>query len=42
MLVLARGGGSYRSLKIALRYWWPHRLTMKYNPRVHAWLWWNF
>jgi len=31
-----------RSIRIALKYWWPRRLTLKDNPRVHAWLWWNF
>ena len=31
-----------RSLRKALRYWHPHRLTLRHNPRVHAWLWWNF
>ena len=32
----------HRSFRMALRYWWPTRLTMPENPRVHAWLWWNF
>ena len=31
----------YRSLRKALRYWRPRRLTLKHNPRIHAWLWWN-
>lgn len=31
-----------RSLRRALRYWRPKRLTLPSNPRVHAWLWWNF
>jgi len=31
-----------RSFRQAMRYWLPHRLTLKCNPRVHAWLWWNF
>lgn len=31
-----------RTLKKALSYWFPWRLTLKSNPRVHAWLWWNF
>jgi hypothetical protein len=31
-----------RRLKIALLYWYPKRLTLKCNPRIHAWLWWNF
>ena len=31
-----------RSLRMALKYWWPKRLTLKHNPRIHAWLWWNF
>lgn len=31
-----------RSLRIALRYIIPRRLTMLHDPRVHAWLWWNF
>ena len=31
-----------RKLKIALKYWLPCRLTLKHNPRIHAWLWWNF
>lgn len=31
----------YRSLRKALRYLRPRRLTLKHNPRIHAWLWWN-
>lgn len=31
-----------RSLRIALRYWLPKRLTLKSNPAIYAWLWWNF
>lgn len=31
-----------RKLRQAFQYWWPKRLTLKSNPRVHAWLWWNF
>jgi len=31
-----------RSLKKAWAYIIPRRLTLKSNPRVHAWLWWNF
>jgi len=31
-----------RSLKRAFRYWRPKRLTLESNPRLHAWLWWNF
>lgn len=31
-----------RSIKKALHYWKPTRLTLKVNPRIHAWLWWNF
>ena len=31
-----------RSLKKALQYIVPRRLTLKSNPRIHAWLWWNF
>ena len=31
-----------RSLEQALQYIIPRRLTLKTNPRVHAWLWWNF
>ena len=31
-----------RSIRQALRYASPKRLTLKSNPRVHAWLWWNF
>jgi len=31
-----------RRLKIAFKYWLPKRLTLKSNPRIHAWLWWNF
>jgi len=31
-----------RSLRQALHYWLPRRLTLKHNPRIHAWLWWNF
>lgn len=30
-----------RRLKIALRYLYPKRITLKCNPRIHAWLWWN-
>jgi hypothetical protein len=32
----------FRTLRQALYYWHPKRLTLKENPRVHAWLWWNF
>jgi len=31
-----------RRIRIAFRYWRPTRLTLKRNPRIHAWLWWNF
>jgi len=31
-----------RTIKQAIRYWFPYRLTLKHNKRVHAWLWWNF
>lgn len=31
-----------RSIKQALHYLTPCRLTLRTNPRVHAWLWWNF
>jgi hypothetical protein len=31
-----------RSFKSALRYLIPERLTLETNPRIHAWLWWNF
>jgi hypothetical protein len=31
-----------RSIKKALKYIVPKRLTLKGNPRIHAWLWWNF
>ena len=31
-----------RSWKQALRYLLPYRLTLPHNPRIHAWLWWNF
>jgi len=31
-----------RNIKRALCYWYPKRLTLKDNPRIHAWLWWNF
>lgn len=31
-----------RSLWMALRYIIPKRLTMRHNPRISAWLWWNF
>jgi len=31
-----------RTWRQALRYWKPRRLTLAHNPRVHAWLWWNF
>jgi hypothetical protein len=27
---------------IRLGYWRPKRLTLKCNPRIHAFLWWNF
>jgi len=39
MIFLAR---PIRSLRVALKYWWPKRLTLSGHPRVHAWLWWNF
>lgn len=32
----------FRNLKTALNYLIPKRLTLKCNPRIHAWLWWNF
>lgn len=32
----------HRSFRKALRYWYPYRLTLAHNSRVHAWLWWNF
>ena len=38
-LVLAK---PIRAFRQALRFWRPKRLTLKSNPRVHAWLWWNF
>ena len=31
-----------RTLRVALRYFIPRRLTLDCNPRVHVWLWWNF
>jgi len=31
-----------RPVRMALRYWRPRRLTLKYYPGVYAWLWWNF
>ena len=31
-----------RNFRTALIYWFPKRLTMNHNLRVHAWLWWNF
>jgi len=31
-----------RRAKHALRYWFPKRLTLESNTRIHAWLWWNF
>ena len=31
-----------RNLRMALRYWFPKRLTLECNPRIHAWVWWNF
>jgi hypothetical protein len=31
-----------RNLKRALRYWKPTRLTLPKNPKVCAWLWWNY
>ena len=39
-----------RSLRVALRYWYPTRLTlgpyvflgMEYKAHCWAWLWWNF
>jgi hypothetical protein len=36
-----------RSLRMALHYWFPHKLTLTHNsdgtPRqaIYAWLWWN-
>lgn len=39
MIVLKR---PIRSLKIALDYAIPKRLTLKDIPPVYAWLWWNF
>ena len=31
-----------RSLRQALRYCWPKRLTLAHGPRIYAWLWWNY
>jgi hypothetical protein len=31
-----------RTVRRAMRYWRPKRLTLKENPPVYAWLWWNF
>jgi len=31
-----------RSFKHALRYWRPRRLTLDHNPKICAWLWWNY
>ncbi len=31
-----------RTIKHAISYSWPRRLTLKHNPRIHAWLWWDF
>lgn len=31
-----------RSIKMALRYILPRRLTLRRNPAIYAWLWWNF
>lgn len=28
-----------RSFRIAMRYWYPKRLTLGVCPRIHAWLW---
>ena len=39
VLVLAK---PKRRLRVTLSYWYPRRLTLKSNPRIHAWLWWNF
>lgn len=31
-----------RSWRTAARYWWPRRLTLGREARIHAWFWWNF
>jgi hypothetical protein len=31
-----------RNLKTALKYWKPTRLTLKTNPKIMAWFWWNY
>lgn len=31
-----------RSFRAALEYLIAKRLTLPHNPRIHAWLWWNF
>lgn len=33
-----------RSLRMALRYWKPYRLTLDIpgRPDIRAWLWWNY
>ena len=31
-----------RTLRTALQYWLPKRLTLGHHPRIYAWLWWNY
>jgi hypothetical protein len=31
-----------RTLRMALRYLTPTRLTLPHNPPIYAWLWWNY
>lgn len=33
-----------RSLRVALSYWWPYRLTMDFanRPAIWTWLWWSW
>jgi hypothetical protein len=40
-LVLAKPN---RKFHIAIRYWKPYRLTLDRpgNPKIMAWLWWNY
>jgi len=31
-----------RSMRNALRYIVPRKITLETNPPIYAWLWWNF
>ena len=33
---------NWRNIRVRLRYWYPYRLTLKSNPAIYAWLFWNF